>query len=71
MARAISRHALSRRANIMIRDEDGMRKAPEYAGIMERLPLDAVGFDHRSATWQRALVRLKRYVCSREGENRG
>ena len=34
-----SRHALSRRAGIMICDEDGMREALEDAGIMERLPL--------------------------------
>lgn len=34
-----SRHALSRRANIMICDEDGMREALEDAGILERLPL--------------------------------
>ena len=36
---ATSRHALSRRATIMICDEDGMREALEDAGIMERLPL--------------------------------
>ena len=34
-----SRHALSRRAGIMICDEDGMREALEDAGIMDRLPL--------------------------------
>ena len=36
---ATSRHALSRRASIMICDEDGMREALEDAGIMERMPL--------------------------------
>ena len=34
-----SRHALSRRANIMICDEDGMREALEDAGIIERFLL--------------------------------
>lgn len=34
-----ARHALSRRANIMICDQDGMKEALEDAGIMERLPL--------------------------------
>jgi len=34
-----NRHALSRRAKIMICDEDGMKEAPEDAGIMKRLPL--------------------------------
>lgn len=34
-----SRHALSRRAGIMICDQDGMKEALEDAGIMERLPL--------------------------------
>ena len=34
-----SRHALSRRATIMICDQDGMREALEDAGIMEKLPL--------------------------------
>ncbi len=33
------RHALSRRADIYICDEDGMREALEDAGIMEQLPL--------------------------------
>ena len=32
-------HALSRRASIMICDEDGMKEALEDAGIMERMPL--------------------------------
>lgn len=36
---ASSRHALSRRAGIMICDEDGMREALEDAGIMERMQL--------------------------------
>lgn len=36
---ATSRHALSRRAGIMICDEDGIREALEDAGIMERMPL--------------------------------
>ena len=39
MEGATSRHALSRRAAIMICDEDGMREALEDAGILERLPL--------------------------------
>ena len=39
MEGATSRHALSRRAAIMICDEDGMREALEDAGITERLPL--------------------------------
>lgn len=34
-----ARHALSRRANIMICNQDGMKEALEDAGIMERLPL--------------------------------
>lgn len=34
-----NRHALSRRANIIICDEDGMKEALEDAGIMEKLPL--------------------------------
>jgi len=34
-----SRHALSRRAGIMICDADGMREALEDAGITERLSL--------------------------------
>lgn len=34
-----ARHALSRRAGIMICDQDGMREALEDAGIMKRLPL--------------------------------
>lgn len=34
-----NRHALSRRADIMICDEDGMKEALEDAGIMEKLPL--------------------------------
>ena len=34
-----ARHALSRRANIMICDQDGMKEALEDAGITERLPL--------------------------------
>lgn len=34
-----SRHALSRRASIMICDQDGMKEALEDAGIMEKLPL--------------------------------
>ena len=34
-----SRHALSRRAGIMICNQDGMKEALEDAGIMERLPL--------------------------------
>jgi len=34
-----ARHALSRRASIMICDQDGMKEALEDAGIMERLPL--------------------------------
>ena len=33
------RHALSRRADIFICDEDGMREGLEDAGMMERLPL--------------------------------
>ena len=33
------RHALSRRADIYISDDCGMREALEDAGIMERLPL--------------------------------
>ena len=36
---ATSRHALSRRAGIMICDEDGMREALEDAGITARFPL--------------------------------
>ena len=32
-------HALSRRASIMICDEDGMKEALEDAGIIERMPL--------------------------------
>lgn len=32
-------HALSRRANVMICDEDSMREALEDTEIMERLPL--------------------------------
>ena len=39
MEGATSRHALSRRAEIMICDQDGMREALEDAGITERLPL--------------------------------
>lgn len=39
MDSATFRHALSRRATIMICDEDGMREALEDAGILERLPL--------------------------------
>lgn len=34
-----SRHALSRRADIMICDEDGMKEALEDAGLAERMPL--------------------------------
>ena len=34
-----SRHALSRRAGIMICDEDGMKEALEDAGMLEKLPL--------------------------------
>ena len=39
MEGATSRHAMSRRAAIMICDEDGMREALEDASITERLPL--------------------------------
>lgn len=34
-----ARHALSRRASIMICDQDGMKEALEDAGIIEKLPL--------------------------------
>ena len=34
-----TRHALSRRASIMICDKDGMKEALEDAGITEKLPL--------------------------------
>ena len=34
-----ARHALSRRADIIICDEDGMKEALEDAGIIEKLPL--------------------------------
>ena len=34
-----ARHALSRRADIMICDQDGMREALEDAGITDRMPL--------------------------------
>jgi len=34
-----SRYALSRRADIMICDEDGMKEALEDAGMLEKLPL--------------------------------
>lgn len=34
-----TRHALSRRASIMICDQDGMKEALEDAGITEKLPL--------------------------------
>lgn len=34
-----NRHALSRRAAIMICDEDGMKEALEDAGMLERMPL--------------------------------
>ena len=36
---SFARHALSRRANVMICDEDSMREALEDTEIMERLPL--------------------------------
>ena len=39
MSGPTARHALSRRANIMICDQDGMKEALEDAGIMEKLPL--------------------------------
>ena len=35
----VARHALSRRADIMICDQDGMKEALEDAGIMERMKL--------------------------------
>ena len=34
-----ARHALSRRADIIVCDEDGMKEALEDAGITEKLPL--------------------------------
>lgn len=34
-----ARHALSRRADIMVCDEDGMKEALEDAGMLEKLPL--------------------------------
>ena len=34
-----ARHALSRRTDIMICDQDGMKEALEDAGMMEKLPL--------------------------------
>ena len=53
---ATSRHALSRRAGIMICDEDGMREALEDAGIMERMPLtqwDAIASpEHGEGAWK-------------------
>lgn len=39
MPSSTSRHALSRRAGIMICDQDGMKEALEDVGIMEKLPL--------------------------------
>ena len=39
MAGPTARHALSRRLNIYICDEDGMREALEDAGFLEKLPL--------------------------------
>ena len=39
MEGATLRHALSRRADIYICDEDGMREALEDAGITPRLPI--------------------------------
>ena len=51
-----SHHALSRRAGIMICDEDGMREALEDAGIMERLPLiqwaAIAGPEHGEGAWR-------------------
>ena len=51
-----SRHALSRRANIMICDEDGMREALEDAGILDRLPLmqwvSITGSQHGEGPWE-------------------
>lgn len=50
-----SRHALSRRAAIMICDEDGMREALEDAGILERMPLTQwiaiTGPQHGDGPW--------------------
>ena len=51
-----SRHALSRRAGIMICDEDGMREALEDAEIMERMPLiqwaAITGPEHGEGPWE-------------------
>ena len=53
---AISRHALSRRAGIMICDEDGMREALEDAGILDRLSLiqwvAIVGPERGEGAWE-------------------
>lgn len=51
-----SRHALSRRAGIMICDEDGMREALEDAGITARFPLTQwaaiTGPEHCEGAWE-------------------
>ena len=51
-----SHHALSRRAGIMICDEDGMREALEDAGILKRMPLmqwaAIAGPDHGEGAWE-------------------
>ena len=51
-----SRHALSRRAGIMICDEDGMREALEDAGIIDRFPLmewvSITGPRHGEGAWE-------------------
>ncbi len=51
-----SHHALSRRAGIMICDEDGMREALEDAGILKRMPLmqwaAIAGPEHGEGAWE-------------------
>ncbi len=51
-----SHHALSRRAGIMICDEDGMREALEDAGILKRMPLmqwaAIAGPEHGEGAWK-------------------
>ena len=56
MEGSTSRHALSRRAGIMICDEDGMREALEDAGITEHFPLmqwaAIEGPEHGEGAWK-------------------
>ena len=54
-----ARHALSRRADIIICDEDGMKEALEDAGIIEKLPLDRMGGREDPADWRRPVEKMK------------